>query len=112
MIPSTLRYLIVMLTALSACAGAWGQATLENPGSGRKAFIQGETWRVDEEGDTVAVFLLRELPVYPPLKFKNKKAEEYYWRTVRDVKLTLPYAKLIAATLIETYEYLETLPQK
>ena len=112
MIPAPIRYLIVMLTLLSACTGAWGQATLENPGSGRKAFIQGETWRVDEEGDTVAVFLLRELPVYPPLKFKNKKAEEYYWRTVRDVKLTLPYAKLIAATLIETYEYLETLPQK
>ena len=29
---------------------------------------------------------------------------------MRDVKLTLPYAKLIAETLIETYEYIETFP--
>ena len=53
---------------------------------------------------------LRDLYVYPQLRFKNKKDEEYYWRTVRDVKLTLPYAKLIAETLIETYEYIETFP--
>ena len=44
------------------------------------------------------------------LKFKNKKEEEFYWRTVRDVKLTLPYAQLICATLLETYEYIETFP--
>ena len=31
---------------------------------------------------------------------------------MRDVKLTLPYAKLIAETLIETYEYIETFPTK
>ncbi|MDE7458826.1 MAG: DUF4294 domain-containing protein, partial [Muribaculaceae bacterium] len=35
---------------------------------------------------------------------------EVYKRHVRDVKLTLPYAKLIAETLIETYEYIETFP--
>ncbi|MDE7141723.1 MAG: DUF4294 domain-containing protein, partial [Muribaculaceae bacterium] len=29
---------------------------------------------------------------------------------VRDVKKALPYAKLISATLLETYEYLETFP--
>lgn len=71
---------------------------------------RGYSWRVDEEGDSVMVLHLRELTVYPRLKFKNKKQEEYYWRTVRDVKLTLPYAKLIAETLVETYEYIETFP--
>ena len=44
--------------------------------------------------------------------FRSKKEEEFYWRTVRDVRLTLPYAKLIAETLIETYEYIETFPTK
>jgi len=68
------------------------------------------SWRVDEEGDTVAVINLRELTVFPPEKFKNLKEEEFFWRTVRDVKLTLPYAKLIAETLVETYEYIETFP--
>lgn len=68
------------------------------------------SWRVDDEGDTVAVINLREVTIFPPERFKNAKAEEFYWRTVRDVKLTLPYAKLIAETLIETYEYIETFP--
>ncbi|MCH5221060.1 MAG: DUF4294 domain-containing protein [Muribaculaceae bacterium] len=71
---------------------------------------RGYSWRVDEEGDTVMVIFLRDLTVYPPLKFKSKKDEEFYWQTVRDVKLTLPYAKLIAETLVETYEYIETFP--
>ena len=68
------------------------------------------SWRIDEEGDTVAVINLRELTVFPPEKFKNREEEEFFWRTVRDVKLTLPYAKLIAETLVETYEYIETFP--
>lgn len=72
--------------------------------------IRGYSWRIDEQGDSIFVVHLRDLYVYPALKFKNKKDEEYYWRTVRDVKLTLPYAKLIAETLIETYEYIETFP--
>lgn len=71
---------------------------------------RGYSWTVDEEGDTMLVVHMRELTVYPPMKFKNAKEEEFFWRTVRDVKLTLPYAKLIAETLIETYEYIETFP--
>ena len=55
---------------------------------------------------------MNEITVFPPMKFKNKKEEQFYWRTVRDVKLTLPYAKLICATLKETYEYIETLPNQ
>ena len=54
--------------------------------------------------------VLNNITVFPTLKFKNKKQEEFYWRTVRDVKRTLPYAKLIAETLLETYEYIETFP--
>lgn len=71
---------------------------------------RGFNWRVDENGDSIIVFYLRNITVFPPERFKNKKEEEYYWRTVRDVKLTLPYARLIAETLIETYEYIETFP--
>ena len=63
-------------------------------------------------GDTVCMLVLRPIIVYPAEKFKNKKEEEFYWRTVRDVKRTLPYAKLICSTLLETYEYLETFPTK
>jgi hypothetical protein len=60
------------------------------------------------DGDTVMMLVFNEIDVYPPLRFKNKKEEEFYWRTVRDVRKALPYAKLIAETLTETYEYLQT----
>ncbi len=62
------------------------------------------------DGDTVKMNVLNTVTIFPPMKYKNKKEEEFYWRTVRDVKKTLPYAKLICATLIETYEYIETFP--
>ncbi len=56
--------------------------------------------------------VFRDFYVYPPLKFKNKKEEEFYWRTVRDVRKTLPYAKQAFGTLCETYEYIQTLPSQ
>ena len=66
----------------------------------------------EEDGDSTLMLVLNPITCFPEEKFKNKKQEEFYWRTVRDVKKALPYAKLIAATLIETYEYIETLPTK
>ena len=62
------------------------------------------------DNDTVLLIELRTFYVFPPEKFKNKKQEKFYWKTVRDVKKTLPYAKLIYEIFIETYEYMETLP--
>lgn len=67
---------------------------------------------VDQYGDTVRMTYIKNITVYPPLKFKDKKEEEFYWRTVRDVRKTLPYAKLAFATLCETYEYIQTIPDK
>jgi hypothetical protein len=63
-----------------------------------------------DNGDTIAVVGLREIYVFPKRTFKNKREEQKYNRLVRDVKRTLPYAKMIYETLIETYEYMETLP--
>lgn len=78
----------------------------------RVKYVKGYSRIVDEYGDSCRYTFLRELYVYPPLKFKNKKEEEFYWRTVRDVRRTLPYAKLAFATLCETYEYIQTIPDK
>lgn len=60
--------------------------------------------------DTVPLVRLPEVYVYPQIRFKNKRQEAKYNKLVRDVKRTLPYAKMIYETLIETYEYMETLP--
>ncbi|MCM1291622.1 MAG: DUF4294 domain-containing protein [Prevotella sp.] len=66
----------------------------------------------DQYGDSVLMTVIKDVYVYPPLKFKNKAQEEFYWRTVRDVRKTLPYAKLAFQTLCETYEYIQTIPDK
>ena len=63
-----------------------------------------------QDGDTVAVVNLREVFIYPPVKFRNRRDQNRYNNLVRDVKRTLPYAKMVYETLIETYEYMETLP--
>lgn len=65
-----------------------------------------------EGNDTIPMVTLREVIVYPPLRFKNRKEREQYDKLVRDVKRTLPYAKMVYETLIETYEYIETLPNE
>jgi hypothetical protein len=65
---------------------------------------------VIDKGDTIAMVYLPEVIVYPELRFKNKRAKQNYDKLVRDVKRTLPYAKMVYDTLIETYEYMETLP--
>ena len=46
--------------------------------------------------DTIYLGFLPEINIFAPLKFKNKRQEQFYWRTVRDVKKCLPYAKRIA----------------
>lgn len=70
----------------------------------QRAYVDGQ--------DTVPIVHLREVYIYPPMKFKNKKERIKYNKLVRDVKKTLPYAKMVYETLIETYEYMETLPNE
>lgn len=52
-----------------------------------------------KNGDTTYLAYLHAIYVYPEMKFKNKKQERFYWKTVRDVKKTLPYAKMIKADM-------------
>lgn len=49
---------------------------------------------------------------YAPIKFKNKRERRVYDRLVYDVKKTLPLAAEIRTIIIETYEYLQTLPDE
>ena len=65
---------------------------------------------ITEGNDTLKIMVLNDIYVYPPQAFKSPAEEESYRRLIRDVKKTLPYAKLVYETLIETYEYIMTLP--
>ena len=104
--------IIIILILFPVAAYAQSEAggediQLHNP---QQKPVRGKYHFVTEEGDTTVMIVLNNITVFPPLKFKNKKQEQFYWRTVRDVKRTLPYAKLISETLLETYEYIETFP--
>lgn len=68
--------------------------------------------KVLHEGDSIQYMEMNNVYVYPQLTFKNKKQAESYMRLVRNVKKVLPIAKEARMMLIETTEYLETLPDK
>lgn len=62
------------------------------------------------EGDTIASLRMPTLYVFKPLIFKNKRKQQSYNRLIRNVKKTLPIAKEVNRAIIETYEFLQTLP--
>ena len=64
------------------------------------------------EGDTITSLRMPTLYVFKPLIFKDKKQRQAYNRMVRNVKRTLPIAKEVNRAIIETYEYLQTLPDE
>ena len=64
------------------------------------------------EGDTIASLHMPTLYCFKPLNFKNKKQRQQYNRLVRNVKKTLPIAKEVNRAIIETYEFLQTLPDE
>lgn len=62
------------------------------------------------EGDTIPYVNLPNVYVFRPLKFKNKREMAKYYKLIRDVKKVLPISKEINRAIIETYEYMMTLP--
>lgn len=68
--------------------------------------------KVLDHGDSIQYMEMNNVYVYPQLAFKNTKQAMAYMRLVRNVKLVLPIAKEVNQIILETYEYLETLPNK
>lgn len=109
------RLIITFFIGILCSFNSFAQETIDpnassELGTGVKRAYIGQYHFVDETGDSVLMVVIRDLNCFPQLKFKNKKEEEFYWRTVRDVRKALPYAHLICETLLETYEYIETFP--
>ena len=65
-----------------------------------------------KDGDTLYLAWLHQIWVYPPLKFKNKRQEKFYWKTVRDVKKCLPYARMISKDMAYADAEMAKLPDK
>lgn len=63
-------------------------------------------------GDSIQYMQLNNVYVYPVPVFRDAKQRVAYNRLVRNVKLVLPIAKEVNQIIVETYEYLQTLPNK
>jgi len=78
-----LRWLHIILVVVLGTSGVMAGNTLDSV-----------SLHVSQK-DTFYMAFLHEVYVYPPMRFKNKLQERFYWRTVRNVKKCLPYAKSI-----------------
>lgn len=68
--------------------------------------------KVLHEGDSIQYVELNTLYVYPQPVFADARQRQAYNRLVANIKKVLPIAKEVNAIIIETYEFLQTLPNK
>lgn len=71
--------------------------------------LQVQVGKVLYKGDSVPHVILPTLNKYPPISFSSKKEQQRYNRLVANVKKVLPIAKLARHTIVETYDFLQTL---
>ena len=62
------------------------------------------------DGDSIQYMEMSNVYVYPEPTFESKRQQQAYMRLVKNVKKVLPMAKEARQLLIETAEYIETLP--
>ena len=68
--------------------------------------------KVLEDGDSIQYMEMNTVYVFPPVTFSSKKQQGAYMRLVKNVKTVLPIAKEARMIMMETAQFLETLPTK
>lgn len=68
--------------------------------------------KVLHDGDSIQYVELNTLYVYPQPVFADARQRQAYNRLVANIKKVLPIAKEVNSIIIETYEFLQTLPNK
>lgn len=113
-------YIVLLFTVLCAL-GSWAQndgnirvnpneteVDMDNP-----TFVpMVKVGKVLDKGDSIQYIELNKVYVYPQLTFENERQRMEYNRLVYNVKKVLPIAKEVNKIIVETYEYLQTLPDK
>lgn len=121
---NTSSYRPYLIALLLLCVGigslpAFGQSAKAVSPTGHRTYTAEEVTNnangvfvplTNEDGVVLPTMVLRSIIIYPPMYFANAKQRVNYTRLMRDVKRTLPYAKIVARTMMETYEYIQTLP--
>lgn len=107
---TTIILLALSLSAVAQEKGSAGEATAD---INSPTFVPTvKVGKVLHEGDSIQYMEMNNVYVYPQITFKNKKQAKAYMRLVTNVKKVLPLAKEARQMLIETSEFLETLPDK
>lgn len=110
------RILIIMMLTCAMGIMAQEEADSGIDGSldaGNPTFVPTvKVSKVLVDGDSIQYMEMSNVYVYPKMEFRSKRQQESYMRLVKNVKKTLPLAKQVRQMLIETAEYLETLPDK
>ena len=63
-----------------------------------------------EGSDSIQYVEMNNVYVYGPMEFKNDRQRNAYNRLVYNVKKVLPIAKEVNRMVLETYDYMQTLP--
>lgn len=107
------RFIIVLTLCLmwmAQCAAQDDGGTADKEGALEPMVKVGKV--LDDNGDSIQYVEMNSVYVYPQPVFKNAKQRAAYNRLVANVKKVLPIAKEVNRIIIETYEYLQTLPDK
>ena len=118
-----MRWKTTILTAIAVFCSLQIQAQNDRPG-----YINPEDRAVDMDnptfvpmvkvgkvllrGDSIQYVELNNVYVYPPIVFKDAYQQQAFNRLVYNVKKVLPIAKECNTIILETYDYLQTLPNK
>ena len=100
--------LIGMLLLSMTCSAQEEKVDMDSP-----TFVPTvKVGKVFEGGDSIQYMEMNNVYVFPPVTFSSKKQANAYMRLVKNVKTVLPIAKEANMIMMETAEYLETLPNK
>ena len=111
-------FLLCML--LFSVLPLWAQEAEDMPADsvsgGDKSLLKLQFYRSKDpvlvDGEMIYDYFMPELPVYKPMRFRSVKERRKFDKMVYNVKKVLPIAKRVNLMLTETYETLETLPDK
>ena len=117
LIRSRFRFLFLLLLALLPQKGAAQSETGDlppvKPGEvGPALAVDIQVGKAFYKGDSIPHIIMPTLYKYPQMEFRNEGDRMRYLRLVANVKKLLPLAKMVRITVIETYDYLATLPDK
>lgn len=117
------KHIVILLLCLFSLGAAYGQNTStvdtddvdskSNADQSSPTFVpMVKVSKALVDGDSIQYVELNALYIYPKLTFADPRQRLAYNRLVANIKKVLPIAKEVNAIIIETYDYLQTLPNK